>query len=453
VEKTSLPSSSDCEKTKVIPILLAGVERSGFTAILSALGADPRVAYRRAYPFANHSLLLCYKTAVLLENPHLLQFLHGVHLFNFHYLGFDGEPPPYNYVSEANPRNFLLHVSLQKWLGDLWRTLSRNPAQTQCNISFYAERVPYWFPAEFRQCSPCFTIYNFRDPRDVLISARALIARKTPGEPRSIQPRDEQNIARRVVFKFLQTFENYRADKDRADTLLVRYEDLLRIPTETASCVRQKFGVEAGVPDSTYLATVATAPDLPSSLNRWQREALPAGTSELFISTLREEMINLGYEIKGDESRRSLHLQRGKIDPSALSAKQGKIELHADCGEVHVQGRDFHLTLPFEPFDAEEIRFAWISVNTDVGEVCSVYWRSRENQFSEERVVYTRLTPSPHWTVLSFPLHEHPGWKGRIHELRLDLFNFVNRGLIRRWRAPYPPSKGTGRIRWVKLVA
>jgi hypothetical protein len=452
VGRISLRSPVDCEATKVTPILLSGIRRSGFTATLSALGADPRVAYQRAYPFGNHSLLLCYRTAVLLENPHLLQFLHGVHLFNFGYLGFDGQPPPYNYVAEANPRNFILHASRQKWLTDLWATLSRNLAQDPRKPSFYAERVPYWFPAEFRRSADCLTIYNFRDPRDILFSTRAFLQR-TSAKPRFTERHDDAEVARRIALGFLQTFENYRADRDRADTLLIRYEDLLRDPAAIADCIRQKFGIEAGIPDGNHLNEVATTPNLASSLGRWEREALPQSGIDPFGSTLQHEMRHLGYEIKGRESMRFLHFQRGKLDASTVSVRQGKLELHTDFAEVNVRGRDFHLVMPIEPFDAEEIKYVWISVNTEIGEVCSVYWRTRDNQFSEERVVYTRLTPSAHWEVLSFPMHKHPGWKGRIHELRLDLFNFVSRGLIRRWRSPYPPCKGTGRIRWVKLVA
>lgn len=451
--RISLHSSVDCVATKVTPILLSGIPRSGVTATLSALGADPRVVYERTYPFANHSLLLCYKTAVLLENPHLVQFLHGVHLFNFGYLGFDGEPPPYNYVAEANPRNFLLHGSRQKWFGDLWAALSRKLVQNQSKSSFYAERVPYWFPAEFRRSAACLTIYNFRDPRDILISTRAFIAKRMPGKSRVADADDDKEVARRIALGFLQTFENYRAERDRADTLLIRYEDLLRDPATTADCIRQKFGIEAGIPQANHLDAVATTPNLPSSLGRWEREALPQSAIELFGSSLRHEMKRLGYEIKGGESMRSLHFQQGKLDSSSISVRQGKLELQTDFAEVNVRGRDFHLVIPVEPFDAEEINYVWMSVNSEIGEVCSVYWRTRDDQFSEERAVYTRLTPSAHWEVLSFPMHKHPGWKGRIHELRLDLFNFVSRGLMRRWRSPYPPCKGRGRIRWVKLIA
>jgi len=49
--------------------------------------------------------------------------------------------------------------------------------------------------------------------------------------------------------------------------------------------------------------------------------------------------------------------------------------------------------------------------------------------------------PRPHWEMLSFPVHTHPEWRGTITGLRLDLFN-----------SHLQPNRGSGRIRWVRLV-
>lgn len=418
------------------------------------LAADPRVAYERAYPFAGHHLLFFYKFSTLLENPHLFHFLNSTHLFYLSYLGFDGEPPPYSYVPEINPENFISKDSRQLWIRNFWDSFSRNLQRDRPGSAFYAEIVPYWFSAELRQSRPCFTIYNFRDPRDVWISTKAFIARhKALAAGKILQ--DDQELARRIALAYVRNFENYFADRLRSDVLLVRYEDLVDDPGLIAERVKQSFGVNASLPTPQYLTTVATASDLPHSVHRWRREAPPDQVTEFLVSNLGDAMHQLGYEVPqlAHPPKHFLYFGRDGLDASTIRTSDGTLEQQNDLTVAHVHGRDFRLILPCEPFEADSVKNIWASVSSDVGEVCSVYWRSRDGRFSEERVLYSRLNPSQHWSVICFPVHTHASWKGTIYELRLDLFNMVSRGWIRRWRARYPSSKGTGRIRWIKLVA
>jgi hypothetical protein len=56
--------------------------------------------------------------------------------------------------------------------------------------------------------------------------------------------------------------------------------------------------------------------------------------------------------------------------------------------------------------------------------------------------MHAAYMPSPHWEMVSFPVHTHPEWRGTIIGLRLDLFN-----------GHFRYNAGTGKIRWVRLVA
>ena len=432
---------------------MSGAARSGATAILSLLSLDTRVACPRSFPSVGYYLLSCLKLSALLARPDLFQFLNAVHLFDFAHLGFDGEPPPYNYVPEVNPANYLPRGSGEAWLKILWSYFSNNLSQHRPDCGFYVERAPYWLAPHVRRSVPCFTIYCFRDPRDILISANALVAKQGSGIPRSgWSGNTEEERARGLALGFARVFENYYADRNRSDILMVRYEDVVLDPTALARRLLKVIGITIGTAGSTALNSEVNHPIPQDRVRRWRREPLARHTADFIVSNLREEMSHLGYETPecAIPGTRFLSFSRDGIDLSSIRTRQGKLEAHADFAIVRVQGRDFHLFLPFAPFEAGEVKNIWVSVNTDLGEVCSIYWRGPKTKFCEERVIYAPLKPSPHWTVVSFVVQAHPQWKGLIAELRLDLFNMVTRCSKR--QQPYPSQHGTGRIRWVKLV-
>lgn len=430
-----------------MPLLVSGSHSCVVDAVFAVLGVNPEVISPRTSP-AVHPLLVLYKLAVLLESPHLLQFLSASHLFYFSYLGFDGDPPPYNYVPEADPDNFLVSASRRQWIRELWNVFRRKVRQQRPNSTFYAGRVAAWFPAELHEVMPSLSLYCFQDPRDVWHRAKAQLekGRTTPAL-------DDAALGRGIALDFLQNFENYFAQRSKANVLLLRCEELAGDPsTPWRWLARTTENVT--VPDHDFHSIPAIR-ELKFSEQQWEREPLPDPVISTFMSAISDEMAWLGYETASTTlaNKRCIRFDKRELNLSTFRTRQARLEPQDDFTLVHVNGRDCQVVLPFESFPADEVRNIWVSLSTEVGEVCSIYWRSENTHFSEERVVYLRLTPNRHWTVLSFPMHTHPLWRGQIAELRLDLFNMITRGWLRRWRSPYPPHRGVGKIRWVKLVA
>lgn len=429
-------------------MLVSGVGPDGVDALLAALACDSSVIRLGTSPPAIHPLLAFYKFAVLLESPHLLQFLGASHLFYFSYTGFDGGPPPYNYVPEADPDNFILTASRARWVGQFWSLFTHHLQRQKPGVSFYAGRVPPWLSSELRQVLSSFSVYCFQDPRDVWLSAKRQVqpARGTK------QVLDDCALARNIALEFLQNFENYFAERSRSNVSLIGAEELTQDPA--ALCRSMKNSAEINTVDDHDPNSIPAVQKLKSSLQGWKQNPVPNEVMSLLLSTVGDEMAWLRYETAMDsiDRSRTIRFDNRALNVSKFSIKQARLEPQDDFTLVHVRGRDCHLVLPFEPFEADAVKNIWVSVNTEVGEVCSIYWRSADKDFSEERVVYQRLSPNQHWTVLSFPVHKHPQWKGNIAELRLDLFNVITRGWLRRWRSPYPAHRGVGRIRWVKLV-
>jgi hypothetical protein len=85
------------------------------------------------------------------------------------------------------------------------------------------------------------------------------------------------------------------------------------------------------------------------------------------------------------------------------------------------------------------------------GNVCSLYWRAPGEDFSEAAALHVEHEPSASWRVLDFPLNQQAGWRGRIAEVRLSLFNLYQEGFDRRLSVA-TECRGIGYVRWVRAL-
>ena len=426
------------------PVLLSGGGRTGSTAIMSMLGTDPRVAFDREYPFESRYLLYFVKYAMFSQRPDLFQFLVAEEVFDFDRIGFGGPGPGTDYVRVANADN-LPHLTLEEWVTKLWSLFCQPVIASNPQLEFYAEKAPGWLAPIVREFMPCYTIYNLRDPRDIFISANAFMKKKNfLGFARAVQDSDVDH-ARHIALAFVNTFENYFADRHRPDVMLLRYEDLVLEPQRVSGDIRKLCGINCYVEkDSKFFSMHRTAKSLENSVTRWKSEAVPQEVILFFERSLRQEMIELGYPISHPEASgcKNLSFAEGEMLFSALTrSSHGFLEQKEDHAVVNVTGIDFSIVLPLEAFEAASMKEVWVSVKGSIGDSFSLYWQYPGEDFAEERCMSLRYSPSPHWTVLSFPVYTHPKWKGTIAKLRLDLFNALN-----------PPHQGRGQIRYVRLV-
>lgn len=413
---------------------------------MSALGTDPRVAFDRAYPFESRYLLYFVKMAMLLQVPEYFQFLDPEQLFDFKYLGFSGPPPQPSYFPSTLPDDYLLHARLDEWVKHLWVLFGRKVNSDGGKYEYYIEKSPAWLPPMIRPIMSCFTIYNLRDPRDIFISANAFMRKRNYLGFARLANDSDVDHARHLALAFVNTFENYYADRKRQDSMMLRYEDFVQNRQKLASDIQTFCGLKPDMNSGfEFFSVHRTAVDLEHSVNRWKTEPIPENVVQFLETCLQPEMSELEYPISQPltaDSWRFISFACNGINLSAIPcSSDGFLEPEDEYASVTIRGIDFWILLPVDPFDARDVKEVWVSARGDIGDVFSLYWHGQNSDFSQDKCGTVPYTPSPQWTVFSFPVHEHPQWQGTISTLRLDLFNAVR-----------PPHTGRGQIRWVRLV-
>jgi hypothetical protein len=412
---------------------------------MSMLGTDPRVGFDREYPFESRYLLYYVKFALLCRRPDLLQFLIPEQVSDFNYIGFGG-PLPCTYAFNGSAEGYLPQPPLAEFVTELWRLFSQHVVHNHPQFELYAEKAPSWLAPIVRQFMPCYTIYNLRDPRDIFISANAFMKKRNyMGFARVVEDTDVDH-ARHIALAFVNTFENYFADRKREDIILLRYEDFVIRREKVARELQRLCGIVPKMKSGfEFFSIHRTAKDLERSVNRWKSDPIPEEVVLFLERALRDELTELGYTLSQPQRPAcpTVSFAKRQIDAASLaSSSDGYLEPEDEYAVVNIRGVDFWIILPLEAFGASEAKEVWVSVQGDIGDVFSLYWHGPGGTFAEQRCMTQGYTPSAHWTVLSFPVHRHPEWAGKIVKLRLDLFNAM-RG----------PHQGRGKIRWVRLVA
>ncbi|MFO0808904.1 MAG: sulfotransferase [Gemmataceae bacterium] len=416
------------------PVFVASSGRSGTTALMSVLGSDPRVAFDRVPPYEHRHLAYFAKVAGLAAGSPCGVPVAGPAL-EAHDAAAVGPVPWPTASSPDNPRP--LGLTDGDVLTALWGKFSAAARARQPAWTHYAEKAPDWLPAAARAIVPARTVYLVRDPRDVYLSVAAFNrARGTLGFGR--RPGDDDRAhARTLARDLLVLFENQRADAGRPDCATVRYDDLM---TDGPAAV-ERLSAFLGLRLSADPLAAAPPPDHQTSgiaalsVARWQREPLPPGVREFLECQLAEALAFNGYEAPAAPPA-NLPLTADlptSADGSLVRGDDGTLA-------VRLTGDDFWVELPPTTVDARGVRELWLCVRGDTGDHCGVFWRAGRKPFAEERSVRVPFRPGRHWQVVRVPLAAHPRWRGRVTQLRLDLFNDC-----------VEPGRG-GAIRWARLV-
>jgi len=425
------------------PVLVAGFGRSGSTAAMSLLTTDPQVAANRSYALEERLLTYLAKLSLVAAGGSEAAF-SAMQMCDFDDRTV-GSPPFFRKLSTGSPPS-RYELSAGEWLRSFWAGLSRDIRDRHPEAVFYAEKAPAWLPALARSGFPSYTIYLFRDLRDVYLSANSFMrSRQRLAFFRSPEDTDLEYV-RRLALECVSFFENYFMDRKRADCLLVRYEDLITRPDAILQDLR-RWGLNASREGmDIYLDRHRTTPGSAPSLNRWQTEPVPEEVAKFIEDNLGKEMHCLGYRdttIPLDGNRfLSFGGPEAETAVLALSA-DGSIFAAEECSRVTITGGDFWMIPAIAPFDSREVREIWLSVQSGAGDHCSIYWQGDGEDFSEHRCLRQPCRPAAHWQVLRFQLSRHPLWQGRIARLRVDLFN-----TSRATRA-----SGNGAVRWLRLIS
>ncbi|HEY1221057.1 MAG: sulfotransferase [Bryobacteraceae bacterium] len=429
-------------------ILLSGQGRSGTTWLMSLLASDRRVAFDLVYPYEARFLTYIAQFARLFEKREFLDNLNP-DFSRFDGFGVGGCLPASPAWKPADPLETRIPVpDSRQWFNQTWRIFADHLCRSRPGTEFYAEKALVWVPDMVREFFPTRTIYLFRDPRDVYISANAFMKKKDYyGFMRRPEDSDLDH-ARSVCASFVGYATNYLADRGRDDCLLVRYEDLVGDTKAALAALEAAMGlVLDGGAGAEHFGSHGTAASLALTEERWRREGLPNGVEDLFERSAGAELARLGYPgalPAGRSAIPSVDFGLGGVDlGTVVTSPDGRFERSSDShAGIRLSGSDFWMILPLEPFAADEVAEIWLCVKGGAGETCSVYWAGPGESPGEDRAIHLFYQPSRHWQIIRFRVGAHPAWRGEIRVVRLDVFNSGRGGWL----------EGHGEIQWVRLV-
>ncbi len=435
------------------PVLVATTGRSGSTALMALLGTAPQIALQQVYPFEHRYLTNLAKAAIVRDR--LFDRWNRWIGFNDQQLHTFEDCTGFDQRATLKESEFLTmclppRPKAREAVIHQWRLLAPHLRAFAADPVLYAEKVPTWMPAFSRRCFPTSTLYLFRDPRDVFLSANQFMALKRyysfgrgPGD-------SDLDHARNLAYDYLCYFENFRADRQRHDTAAVTYQELVSDPITLSQRLNRLLDAEITPSNSTsdFLASHRTTGSVEASLNRWRRESLDASVVRFIERYLQEAMKTIGFEFSDTQEAdprlfdlSSLAVQSYAIDHAATS--HGALSAAGSNGlRVTITDDDFHFLLPrIEPFSATSVREVWMCLSGDVGSHCSLFWRSPDDAFDESCSLHVPQYGGSHWRIVRFQVGNHPHWSGTIAELRVDPLN-----------GERPVTPQSGYVRWVRLV-
>jgi hypothetical protein len=406
------------------------------------------MAFDLVYPYERRYLTYIAQFARLFDRREFLSNLNQ-DFARFDGMGAGGRlPETPARKPEYSPDVQIPAPDAREWFDRMWGMFSDHLCRWRPATEFYAEKTPVWLPHMVRESFQSRTIYLFRDPRDIFISANAFMKKRDRiGFLRRPQDSDLE-YSRSVCAGFVEYVTNYAADSGRDDTLLLRYEDLVANMKEALSRLEAATGlVVDGSAGAEHFASHGTADQLAQTAGRWSCEGLPDGVGALFEECAGAELARLGYPAAAPEGRPAVpavDLCLGGVALDALVASPDGHFERASNGHAAVQlsGSDFWFLLPLEPFDAAGVKELWLCVKGGAGDTCSLYWAGPAESPDEDRAIHLFYQPSQHWQIIRFRVGTHPAWSGQIHVVRLDVFNSCRGGSL----------EGRGEIQWVRLV-
>jgi hypothetical protein len=454
--KIPMPDSKSSEFNGLIPLLVAGYGRSGTTALMALLGTDSRVAMGRAYPFEARPLSYSAKTALLLARNARESHVPGERFFAYEDCGLSAPPwlPP---GSSQPAEGDIGSPPALDWFQQLWELFEKKLSSrmaigglldssltTSHSPNWHAEKVAAWVPAFARLALPARTLYLTRDPRDMYLSSNALMRQRNYFSFGRGPADSDLDHARNLTYEILLYFENYRADRERSDCLLIPYTDLVVDLDGTVDRLQNYAGLRCqakDMPANLEFHRTSSSPE--KSINRWRQEPLPKGVMRFLETYLQECFVAFQYEFTNNpricpgvdfaKHKSSGDLAQPKAHPSPIDDENGP-RLTLGHGKTKVD-------LPIDPFEARIFTEVWLSVYGPGLDQVSLLWQTMNGDFTANCKLSQSWYTACHWRVIRFAVGRQESWQGRITGLRLELT-----------AGPTSKSGDDAFVRWVRLV-
>jgi hypothetical protein len=389
----------------LVPLLVAGYGRSGTTALMALLGTDSRVAMGRAYPFEARPLSYSAKMALLLSRNAAESHVGGEQFFAYEDSALGVPPWLAPGCKEIAPGD-IGSPSAADWFQNLWASFAGKLENDQDVLRWYAEKVAAWVPAFARSCLPARTLYLFRDPRDMYLSANALMRQRNYFSFARGPKDSDLDHARNLAYEFLLYFENYRADKHREDCLLVQYADLVKDGSGLTQRLQDFSGLQCRpqeMPKDLDFHRTASSPD--ASIDRWRRESLPKGVLSFLETYLQESFTVMQYPLA----------QKARACPEGecRGSDENGVRVPLKEGVISVD-------VPLDKFDARLWKEIWISVYGPGLDQVGISWQAEGRRASERGSLWQPWYSARHWRVLRFLVRQQEQWQGKIAQLRVE---------------------------------
>ena len=266
------------------PIYLLATGRSGTTHLMRLLSGHRRIVAHEIYP------LECRisQFALFPRDPKLREFV---------------KQKSWRFENDET----LLYTTFKRHgvlsMKAVERIYSQMAAAGNKTPSYFAEKFGNWLDLrEARMHVPGLrTICLIRDPRDVLVSARAFDKKRGfHGFRERYGDTDEM-----VVLKYKRHYEQQLSTLTSVDDVqLVRYEQLVTDPETTLGGILGWLGIESDSGTVKKLIAQAqaiddgshcTAPNPKASIGRWRNE-MPVDLQNLYASNFGQILACLGYQ-------------------------------------------------------------------------------------------------------------------------------------------------------------
>lgn len=407
------------------PILVCGPNRGGSTALMALLTSDARVAADQIHPFENCLLTYCLKLALLQSRFDRPGAWNIGQMLNFGDSEFGAYPYRPSAPAGTPPSAVLGQPTEAEWFRGLWQTIAEYIRRRRPGAAWYAEKVPSWVPTYAGSDLGATTIYLFRDPRDIFLSANALM-KKLDYYSFGRKPQDDDTAyAREFASAYLMLFENYRSHLNKPGSILLRYEDLARDAQAVSGVLNEKLGLCVNIAGMNRTPqSHRTSASLASSIERWRREGLPPGVEGTLMDGLDEAIGSLGYApARAEPGMPKIDCTRRQDVAGLQHNSHGRFADVTEEGlEIIPEGDDFSIWLPEWHLDASQVHECWLTVRARIGTHCSVYWDSGQG-FGEEESIHQPFFPADHWQIIRFGVARRAKWAGTIHRIRFDLCN------------------------------
>lgn len=399
----------------LFPLLGFGSGRSGSTLLMQLLASDARCVLPATHSYEERYLSHMLQFAYLFDGIDLAgvsssqAITSALGLFPRLQAGHQAD-----FTGNLNPEDIFI---------DLWRRFSTNVKEQYPDAMFYAEKLPLSSMLPRVNC-PHHTIFHFRDPRDIYLSANAFMKKKqVVGFGRQYCENDLQ-FALSISAGIAEEFANYQALRGDSDCTMVQYETLVIDPQKALTAVEERTGLQLNpdLPKELYKdhRTTASPHD---SIYRWKRETIPSDIRACFDTNIAEELTGLGYETHEPWRTEilSIDFTDSRDVDHCTSNVQGGQAICTDKG-LELSMNEKCLTLTFKVnISADAVPEIWLCTAGQNVDYFRLSWSSDGARPSEQQSVTITSPFATHHRLNRFVLGNHPLWRGNIRVIQLSL--------------------------------